>query len=244
MVKVGDDLCVDRYEATFVDDRSGVALSPHYPPEPDLAVRMFDKWDKDRLIVGPPSAWQMPLPPLPDVERTARWRARAVSKRGSVPQGYVSGKVAAAACERAGKRLCTLDEWRYACRGEKQTKYPYGDEYQAGVCNVFRSDHPANILHGDASAGHSDPRLGLVRADDGPLLQATGTSRGCASRWGDDAAYDMVGNRDEWIDDPEGTFVGGFFSRATREGCDSMVTFHAFDYWDYSLGVRCCRSLK
>jgi hypothetical protein len=89
--------------------------------------------------------------------------------------------------------------------------------------------------------GHSDPRLDLVQAEDGPLLRPTGATPECASRWGDDAIYDMVGNLDEWIDDPEGTFVGGFFSRSTKNGCDASVRTHPFAYWDYSLGVRCCQ---
>ena len=51
----------------------------------------------------------------------------------------------------------------------------------------------------------------------------------------------MVGNLDEWIDDPDGTFVGGFYSRGTREGCDSIIEVHDYTYYDYSLGVRCCK---
>ena len=51
----------------------------------------------------------------------------------------------------------------------------------------------------------------------------------------------MVGNLDEWVDDPEGTFVGGFFSRSSKEGCDAIVTTHAPSYRDYSIGARCCK---
>jgi hypothetical protein len=243
MGEVEGELCIDRYEDVLVDNVTGAALSPHYPPESGVAGRMQGKWQIDRLTMGSEQARAMALPPLPDVEQR-EFQPRAVCKKGVLPQGYVSGKVAREACTRAGKRLCTLEEWRRACRGEKQTKFPYGDEYVAGQCNVFRSEHPAQLLHDNASLGHSDPRLGLAEGADGPLLRATGATPTCASRWGKDAAYDMVGNRDEWIDDPEGTFVGGFFSRATRDGCDAAVTFHPFDYWDYSLGVRCCRSLK
>ena len=62
----------------------------------------------------------------------------------------------------------------------------------------------------------------------------------CASKWGDDAVFDMVGNLDEWTDDPRGTFVGGFYARATRAGCDARVSSHGASYFDYSTGVRCC----
>ncbi len=51
----------------------------------------------------------------------------------------------------------------------------------------------------------------------------------------------MVGNHDEWVDEPRGAFLGGFYSRATREGCDSRISSHPPEYFDYSLGVRCCK---
>jgi hypothetical protein len=241
MVDVAGRFCIDRFEDTLVDDATGERLSPHYPPEPNMALRMFNRWQEERLAIGPQAARDMPLPPLPDIERTEDFRPKAVSVRGVLPQGYISGKVAAEACARARKRLCTHEEWTFACRGERQTKYPYGTDYRAGVCNVFRMNHPAQILHENASIGHSDPRLGLVKVDDGPLLRPTGSTKTCTSRWGKDAIYDMVGNVDEWIDDPEGTFVGGFFSRGTKEGCDSIVSVHPFTHWDYSIGLRCCK---
>jgi hypothetical protein len=240
MVDIAGRFCIDRYEATLVDDGSGQGLSPNYPPEPGVPQRMFDLWEKKRGTVGPMSARQMLLPGIPEVELGA-FAPRAVVRASVPPQGYVSGVVAAAACGRARKRLCTRDEWVTACRGEKGTRHPYGEGYRAGVCNVHRSGHPASILHDNPSIGHSDPRLDLVAADDGPLLRPTGAARGCASVWGQDAAYDMVGNVDEWIDDPEGTFVGGFFSRLTVNGCDAAVETHPLAYWDYSTGVRCCR---
>jgi Sulfatase-modifying factor enzyme 1 len=241
MVNVDDRFCIDRYEGTLVDDATGKALSPHYPPEPGVAQRMADKWRQVPASESTDAAAGMPLPPLPAIEQTETFAPRAVNRRGVIPQGYTSGRVAAQACARAGKRLCTREEWVFACRGEKQRRFPYGDVYRPGQCNVFRSEHPAKILHGNASIGHSDPRLGLVEGRDGPLLRRTGATRTCASRWARDAIYDMVGNIDEWIDAPEGMFVGGFFSRGTREGCDSAVSAHPFKYWDYSTGVRCCR---
>jgi formylglycine-generating enzyme required for sulfatase activity len=63
------------------------------------------------------------------------------------------------------------------------------------------------------------------------------------SVWEGDGIRDMVGNLDEWIDDPEGTFVGGFYSRSKTDGCDSIVRGHPIEYFDYSLGVRCCSDL-
>ena len=83
--------------------------------------------------------------------------------------------------------------------------------------------------------------MNQVTENGDPLLRHTGATPDCKSEWGTDAIYDMVGNLDEWIDDPDGTFLGGFYSRGTREGCDSRIEVHAYDYFDYSLGIRCCK---
>jgi hypothetical protein len=240
MVLVKDSLCVDRYEAVLVDARSGHELSPYYPPFRKAAVSMATLWEEQRLTMGDEQAQQMPLPLLPDWEKSRDFEPKAVAKKGATPQGYTSGTIAAAACKAAGKRLCTIDEWRTACRGEEGRQFPYGDKYVDGRCNVFREAHPAMILHGNASIGHNDPRLNQVASNGRPLLRKTGETATCYSRWGDDAIADMVGNLDEWVDDPKGAFAGGFYSRSKKDGCDSIVRAHPNDYWDYSTGVRCC----
>jgi hypothetical protein len=242
MVRVADRFCVDRFESSMVDATSARPLSPYYPPTPKLLRFVAERWtDATDGTNGP---FDLAFPPVPDWERESGWQPRAVSLRGSVPQGYVSGETARVACANAGKRLCTLDEWTTACRGERGTLYPYGDAYRQGACNVFREDHPARILHGNASVNHLDPRLNLVPLDGEPLLRPAGATPQCRSKWGRDAIYDMVGNLDEWVDDPDGTFVGGFYSRSTRSGCDAKVTTHPATYFDYSLGVRCCDRLR
>jgi formylglycine-generating enzyme required for sulfatase activity len=245
MVLVDGRYCVDRYEATLVDVATERALSPYYPPSPKLASSLEKLWQTQRFAMGDPAAQALDLPVLPSWEKSKELQPEAVSARGAVPQGYVSGNLAELACKNAGKRLCTLDQWRTACRGERGKPFPYGDgdKYVAGKCNVFREAHPAMVLHGDFSVGHTDPRLNLVRVKDRSLLRTTGATSECVSEWGDDGIADMVGNVDEWIDDPEGTFVGGFYARATKDGCASTISTHSFDYYDYSTGIRCCRDL-
>jgi formylglycine-generating enzyme required for sulfatase activity len=185
------------------------------------------------------AAPDLPVPPAWQLSR--EFQPRAANRQGLRPQGYMSGVLARRACERAGKRLCREQEWVRACRGESGQPFPYGPHYERGVCNVDRAGHPAALLHGDASQGHRDPRLNLVADAGGPLLRLTGSLPRCASRWGDDAIYDMVGNLDEWVDDARGLFVGGFYSRQTRAGCGARVRAHPNEYFDYSLGVRCCK---
>lgn len=235
--------CIDRFEVHTVDNESGHRLSPHYPPEPRLLKTVVRYWSSEGARTGDSRARRLPLPPLPEVQRS-NFSPRAVSTQGVLPQGYMTYYSAKRACENAGKRLCSEAEWVAACRGKKSTRHPYGDKYRAGRCNVFRAIHPAYELHGNSSLGHLDPRLHLV-SEEGkkPLLFLTGEASSCVSETREDKIYDMVGNLDEWIDDPQGVFVGGFHSRQTREGCGAKIENHAPAYTDYSLGTRCCRSL-
>ena len=92
--------------------------------------------------------------------------------------------------------------------------------------------------------GHADPRLNLVTVNGRPVLRKTGTTPECASTWGDDAVYDMVGNLDEWVDEPGGVFAGGFYARSSKDGCAWRASGHPFHYADYSTGVRCCGELQ
>ncbi len=194
-----------------------------------------------RLTMGDEEYRRLPIPVPPAFQLTSEFHVKAVAEPSVVPNGYLTGDMAEEACKNAGKRLCRETEWVTACRGEANRQYPYGDAYEQGRCNVKQPVHPAAILHGSASLGHLDPRLNHFTHGTRPLLHATGSNPDCASKWGNDAVYDMVGNLDEWIDDREGTFLGGFYSRNTKEGCLSKITAHPMAYYDYSLGVRCCK---
>jgi sulfatase modifying factor 1 len=244
MVRVRD-FCIDRYEMATVDAASGEALSPYYPPEPRLLASVYQSWSLERGNVGVRAAREQPLPELPAIERTrSDFTARAVSRAGMIPQAYLSQPLARAACERAGKRLCSEAEWVTACKGERAQKFPYGPEFDANACNVYRHVHPAATLHNASFYGHRDPRLNLVdEPGKGPLLRPTGATASCVSTWHGEHVYDMVGNLDEWVEDSAGLFLGGFYARSTREGCESRISAHAPPYYDYSTGARCCRAL-
>ena len=241
MVRVAGQFCIDRFEASMIDDDTERPLSPYYPPQRSLLRGVFDAWTQ-RLADGTAGA-DFALPVLPDWQREQNFRPRAVSVRGAVPQGYLNKALAETACANAGKRLCTLDEWTLACRGQRGTKFPYGPTYRANACNVFRQAHPGMTLHGSFSIDLDDPRMNQVTLAGDPLLRPTGGTETCKSVWGDDAVYDMVGNLDEWVDEPGGTFAGGFYARDTRQGCDSKITAHSPRYLDYSIGTRCCDGL-
>jgi formylglycine-generating enzyme required for sulfatase activity len=243
MVRVAKRYCVDRYEAVLVDVRSGERLSPYYSPSKKLALYSAKLWQQKRLTVGDAKARAMPLPELPLWQRERQAEPKAVARKNMTPNGHVSGEQAELACRNAGKRLCTIDEWRIACMGEREQQFPYGADYEQGRCNVFRFAHPAMILHDNPSKGHSDPRLNQVKHKGKPLLRKTGATPACKSVWEDDGIYDMVGNLDEWVDDSDGMFAGGFYARSTKEGCEWASTAHPIHYADYSTGVRCCADL-
>lgn len=76
-----------------------------------------------------PAAWSPYHVPL------ASSTYRAVSVPGLVPQAYISGAQAQAACGNAGKRLCAAAEWLQACQGPAKQAYPYGKVYKAKACN-------------------------------------------------------------------------------------------------------------
>jgi formylglycine-generating enzyme len=178
----------------------------------------------------------------------------AVSHADQKPQGYISGTQAALACQHAGKRLCDASEWKTACRGPEHTRYPYGDERQAGVCNdrfgkptghpvtrlfeqtKLRGDNPGKMW---TPAFMNDPRLHELS----DTVSPTGAFSRCTNGYG---AFDMVGNLHEWVADSKGTFMGGFFmdTRLNGEGCDYRTTAHDFGYHDYSTGFRCCADAR
>ena len=237
MVAVAGRVCVDRFETSIVDAATGAAWSPFYTPDLERARAVFDFYAKPDA----PPTFLGNAPALPEPPRlTVRAKARSVS--GVLPQGYLSANQAEAACNAAGKRLCSEAEWVTACRGEAQRDFPYGDRYEQGRCNVYRESHPSAMLHDNAARYHDDPRNHLVEIGGRPFLQQTSAESRCASRWGDDAVFDMVGNLDEWVSDASGVFVGGFYSRGTRSGCLSRVSAHERGYSDYSTGARCCKN--
>jgi hypothetical protein len=243
MVLIASTYCIDRFESSLVDAAEGRATSPYYHPERSILARSHARWKNARANGETQLARSTSVPEPPSWQLQQDFDVRAVSRAGAVPNGYLTRALSERACANAGKRLCTEDEWVRACRGSEGRRFPYGDKYEHGRCNVFRESHPAAELHGNASINHTDPRLNQVAHRGRPLLRKTGATPECASRWGDDAVFDMVGNLDEWVEDAEGVFVGGFYSRSTRAGCESKVSSHAPSYFDYSLGTRCCKPL-
>jgi formylglycine-generating enzyme required for sulfatase activity len=70
----------------------------------------------------------------------------APNGKETLPTTGVSWQVAKNACERAGKRLCSEQEWERACKGPGSTRFPYGNTYDVDVCNTEDAEGRARSL--------------------------------------------------------------------------------------------------
>jgi sulfatase modifying factor 1 len=195
----------------------------------------IDRWEAAVVEILPNDA----LGPWSPYANPGSATVKAVSAPGLVPQAYINQVQATAACSFAGKRLCTDDEWRRACRGSTDTIYPFGNEPMPGVCNDARTCHPA-IQYFETAADWIWSELDHPCLDQLPdSLDETGANPGCVS---EDGVFDMMGNLHEWTADPQGTFRGGYFvdTMINGPGCTYQTTAHGVSHWDYSTGFRCC----
>src|SRR5579883_2972269 len=91
---------------------------------------------------------------------------RAVSSAGVMPQAYISGAQAQAACLQAGKRLCKPVEWRTACMGPKKQIWGYSASHKDNACN----DHGRSpMLHFYPQVNTSWKLVGMTEMNDPQL---------------------------------------------------------------------------
>jgi formylglycine-generating enzyme required for sulfatase activity len=196
------------------------------------------------LVLPMPDGTEQPWPYYQSVP--AQVAVRAVSRPGTYPQAHISGVQARAACGRSGKRLCKPDEWRQACMGPKKTVFPYGNHREVGRCNdngrspmqffnPMLDGKPEHLWMWGHAGNMNDPRLNQLEG----TLTRTGERAQCTNEYG---VFDMVGNLHEWVDDPEGTFQGGYYldTHVNGDGCYYRTTAHPMSHYDYSTGFRCC----
>jgi hypothetical protein len=203
----------------------------------DVEAFCIDRWEASLLRTLPNDE----LGPWSPYLNPGNENVIAVSAPDLVPQGYITQTQAAAACQMAGKRLCTDAEWLRACQGAAMNTYPFGNDAQGGVCNDARKCHPA-IQFFETTADWIWSELGHPCLNQLPGgLALTGAHEGCIS---EDGAFDMMGNLHEWTADPDGTFRGGFYvdTVINGPGCLYATTAHNVSHWDYSTGFRCCAS--
>ncbi len=174
--------------------------------------------------------------------------SEAFSVDGVIPWEVESNEAAEAACEAAGKRLCSPQEWRIACRGPDDTTYSYGDEYDPTACNGI--DAFCNCDHPDCADLDVCPYARCFNQaspteDGGPCGAAfrvvpTGSFESCTNGWG---VFDINGNLWEHVSGGDDTTVrGGAFN------CADSPSLHRCDYvpgnWaPTARGFRCCLSV-
>ena len=199
-----------------------------------------DRWEASIVEVLPDGKEQVWSPYTPVA---AGRNLKAVSRRDTVPQGYISRNEAEKACSAAGKRLCKSEEWIAACEGPKGTTYPYGATENPEACNTH-GQNPIKKLFGTAKKYWSQGPMNHPWLNKLPgTLAKTGAYAACTNDYG---VYDMVGNLHEWTADASGTFRGGYYLDTTvnGRGCGYATTAHAPVYHDYSTGFRCCRDAQ
>ena len=228
------DLTVDTSSGTGTSTDAGPCGPEMVDVEGAFCIDAYEGATEERQGDG---SWLPSSPYLVVGGRTLR----AVPAAGVTPQAYISGDEAEIACEAAGKRLCTSTEWLSACQGPDEWTYPYGNTHEDGACNDhYPGSHPVIDYFGTSDGVWDMDHMNDPGIDQQPGTVATGGQfSACKSAVG---AYDMHGNLHEWVDDPDGTFRGGFFADASINGpgCTYATTAHSKDYHDYSTGFRCC----
>jgi hypothetical protein len=227
-----------------------------------VGASCIDRWEAHLLTLGNDGR----LLRHPHHLRPPEFWFVAASAAGVPPQGYISRRESALACEAADKRLCSHREWRRACTGSAGRRYPYGWSGQRGTCNVGK-DHLLFAKYGkgpwEYDAHFNSPALNQEPG----FLEPSGTHDRCVSPEG---VHDLVGNLHEWVagtvtesfvaemeDEPvsrreqpwvegNGIFMGGFYSTLDQlgPGCFYTTIAHEPTYHDYSTGFRCCKDAE
>ncbi|HTB75387.1 MAG TPA: SUMF1/EgtB/PvdO family nonheme iron enzyme [Polyangiaceae bacterium] len=159
------------------------------------------------------------------------------NRKGEYPVIYVDWFDAKKMCADQGKRLCTEDEWTFACEGDEALPYPYGYDRDADACLV---DKPWRWFD---PAAYGTRKAALVRELD-RLWQGVpaGSLPKCKSPFG---VYDTTGNVDEYTTSlssrgSPAILKGGYWG-PVRTRCRPSTRVHGPEHAFYQQGFRCCR---
>jgi len=159
------------------------------------------------------------------------------NRKGDYPVIYVNWHESKKLCEADSKRLCTEDEWTFACEGEDAIPYPYGYDRDKDACLV---DKPWRAFDPASYGANKDA---IIRELD-RLWQGvpSGSLSKCKSPFG---VYDMTGNVDEYTRSlsPTGSpaiLKGGYWG-PVRTRCRPTTRAHGPEHAFYQQGFRCCK---
>jgi formylglycine-generating enzyme required for sulfatase activity len=159
---------------------------------------------------------------------------------GVTPAVMVDWNDARRACAVEGKRLCTVEEWEFACEGPQMWPYPYGTTRDPTACNI---DRTYTLPEMDA---FSDPLKISEEVERLDKRVPSGALARCISPFG---VRDMTGNVDEWVLNEAGkvddkpfrsTLKGGYWG-PIRARCRPITSTHNEWFSFYQVGFRCCR---
>jgi sulfatase modifying factor 1 len=159
------------------------------------------------------------------------------NRKGAYPVIAVTWYEARSWCESQGERLCTEDEWTFACEGEEATPYPTGYTRDEKACVI---DRPWKLFEARRLALR-DSTLAVAELDYVWQGEASGSRPECRSAFG---VYDMTGNVDEWTSSVQregyrSIFKGGYWG-PVRARCRASTRAHNEDFYFYQQGFRCC----
>ncbi|WP_437797790.1 formylglycine-generating enzyme family protein [Sorangium sp. So ce693] len=164
------------------------------------------------------------------------------NRKGELPAVLVSWRQAVKACEGVGKRLCTEDEFNFACEGEEMLPYTYGYARDATKCNIDRPfrQREVTLYHYERCMRHPKCKAELERLDQ---RKPAGSMPACVSPFG---VYDLNGNINEWVvrpghKSPERSGLKGGWWGPMRGRCRPTVGFHKEEDYGYEQGFRCCK---
>ncbi len=143
------------------------------------------------------------------------------NRRGVNPTVNVTWNDARKLCESKGKRLCSEEEWEKSCKGPLSARFPYGNAFDADVCNTE-----------DASGEDRVPT-------------ASGKFSRCRSGFG---VADLSGNVAEWTSSPyagntDRTQKGGAFDQRDFSSRCSARKNGPPGSRSASVGFRCCMDM-
>jgi hypothetical protein len=159
---------------------------------------------------------------------------------GVVPAVEVDWNDARRACAVEGKRLCSTEEWEFACEGPQMWPYPYGIDRDPTACNIDR------VYTFPEMEAFSDPWKISAEVERLDKRVPSGSRARCVSPFG---VRDMTGNVDEWVDNPKGkiddkpyrsTLKGGYWG-PIRARCRPQTSSHNEWFAFYQVGFRCCK---
>jgi hypothetical protein len=159
------------------------------------------------------------------------------NRNGEYPIILVSWFEARDACKVEGKRLCTEDEWTFACEGEEARPYPNGYVRDPDAC---LNDRPWKQFNDRALFPRSgeNAKQELDRLWQG---QPSGARDLCKSPFG---VYDMTGNVDEWtrssVSGERPSVLKGGYWGPVRTRCRPATKAHDEQHIFYQQGFRCC----